>query len=340
MNENTEDNTGETMSEVNAVDQSNTSIQMPDIKGEVETQIITELTPEQEAAMPEFVEKYTKIGTETGPVDREKAKVYASKLYTFLERDEPQVLFANGPTEAWLMTVWINHMQQNNIKIPEKVEDIVFDFDKIREVAKGVSFVWPYLDGQMMTSWVSWVKFMQYIGVVVTESFSLIEDQIIFNVIYPLNGYCIFSERFSAVHMKDKKLHCDGGPSVEYPDGTRCWSLNGIAVPQWLAETSADEIDCSEFAKLTNAEVRREFLRKVGVERFCEKVGSTVLDKQGDYELHLIDLGGTTGKWPYLKMLNPSIGVWHMECVEKNCKTVEDALTFRNQSEIRPEILT
>ena len=87
-------------------------------------------------------------------------------------------------------------MQQNNIKIPEKVEDIVFDFDKIREVAKGVSFVWPYLDGQMMTSWVSWVKFMQYIGVVVTESFSLIEDQIIFNVIYPLNGYCIFSERF------------------------------------------------------------------------------------------------------------------------------------------------
>jgi hypothetical protein len=187
MNENTENNTGETMSEVNAVDQSNTSIQMPDIKGEVETQIITEftpeqeaampsiiteLTPEQEAAMPEFVEKYTKIGTETGPIDREKAKVYASKLYTFLERDEPQVLFANGPTEAWLMTVWINHMQQNNIKIPEKVEDIVFDFDKIRKVAKGVSFVWPYLDGQMMTSWVSWVKFMQYIGVVVRVVFS------------------------------------------------------------------------------------------------------------------------------------------------------------------------
>ena len=43
------------------------------------------------------------------------------------------------------------------------------------------------------------------------------------------------------------------------------------------------------------------FCVRLGVERFCEKVGSTVLDKQGDYELHLIDLGGTTGKWPYLQ---------------------------------------
>lgn len=307
---------------------------------EVEDKIITELTPEQEAEMPKFVEKYIAIGTKTGPIDRNKAKTYAQRLYKFLKRDEPQSVFVNGPTEAWLATVWINHCQQNNILLPEKSEDIKFDWEEIKEIAKGVAFVWPYLDGQMMVSWVSWVKFMQHIGVAVADSFSLIEDQIEFNVIYPLNGYCIFSERFSAIHVNDGVLHCDGAPSIEYPDGTRCWSLNGVAVPQWLAETPADEIDCNEYSKIVNAEIRREFMRKIGVDTYCKKVGSKIIDKQGDYELHLIGLEGSTGEYPYLKMLNPSIKTWHMECVHKTCKTVDEALEFRNQSKHKPLTLT
>jgi len=220
------------------------------------------ITPEQEASMPMFVEKYTEIGINTDPIDRDKARAYASKLYKFLEYHDPQVLFANGPTEAWLMTVWVNHMQQNNIEIPEKAEDIVFDFDAIRKVAKGVSFVRSHLDGQMMASWVSRVKFMQFAGMELPKDFNLIEDQIEFNVIYLLNGYCIFSDRFSEVHIKDKKLHCDGGPSIEYLDGTRCWSLNGIAVPQWLAETSKEQLNLNDLLLIDDEMAQYEFLKK------------------------------------------------------------------------------
>lgn len=300
-------------------------------------EIISTLTQEQLDAMPEFVRKYSNIGLKTGRIDRDKAKAYAEKLYKFLNREPPQVIFTEGPVHAWLATVWINHLQQENL-IPENIEDIVFDWKKIR--MKNVSFVWPYLDGQMSASWNCWVKYMEYIGVEVKQDYSLVQDQLEFNVIYPLNGFCIFSERFSTIHIKDGKLHHDGGPSSEYLDGTKTWTLNGVPVPQWLAETPADQIDCSEFSKITNAEVRREFLRKVGVEIFCQKMGSQMIDKDADYELHLIDLGGTTGKWPYLKMLNPSIGCWHMECVSKDCKTVKDALSFRNKSELSPIVLT
>jgi hypothetical protein len=49
------------------------------------------------------------------------------------------------------------------------------------------------------------------------------------------------------------------------------------------------------FATLKNVEVRREFIRKVGVEQLCQNIGSEMIDKDGNYELHLIDLGGTTG---------------------------------------------
>lgn len=298
---------------------------------------ITNLTTEQIAQFEPFVDKYVAQGLKTGTIDRDKARAYAKKLYAFVERPDPKVVFVNGPSEAWLAAVWLNNLQQQEGHVPQ--DDIVIDFEAAREMARGVPVVWPYLDGQF-ASWLAWIKYMEYIGVKITVDYSLIEEQSEFHIVYPLNSYCIFSERFECVNRKNKVLHCDGGPSVSYLDGSKIWSLNGVSVPQWLAETPWDKIDCALFPTITNAEVRREFIRKVGVERLCTQLGSKVVDKQGDYELHIINLGGATGEWPYLKMLNPSVGCWHMECVGRECTTVEQAIQFRNQSRLAPTQLT
>jgi hypothetical protein len=166
-------------------------------------------------------------------------------------------------------------------------------------------------------------------------------------LIYPLEHVCIVGNQPSNLARNANGLHCDGGAAIEYLDGWKMWSLNGVTVPQWLAETPYRDIDCAEFAKLDNVEVRREFVRKVGVERVVQQIGATVLDKCGDYELLEVDLKGDTGKWPYLKMRNPSIGVWHLECVSKECKTVQQAINFRasglknlNGADWSPEVLT
>ena len=160
-------------------------------------------------------------------------------------------------------------------------------------------------------------------------------------LIYPFKEFVVMSEKPIDIKMKNNILHNENGPSIKYADGFSVWSLNGIKVPQWLVETRAEEIDCNEFAKIENAEIRREFIRKVGIERMAMKLGAKTLDKEGEiYELLEIDLRGDTGKWPYLKMLNPSIGTWHLECVSKECKTVQQALNFRNGTDQRPLILT
>jgi hypothetical protein len=120
------------------------------------------------------------------------------------------------------------------------------------------------------------------------------------------------------------------------------WYLNGVKVPRWLAETPEGKIHGKRFAEIQNAEVRREFVRKVGVERIISDCGAVELNRMGDYTLYEVDLGGRTGKWPYLRMLNPSIGTWHVECVGRGCRTVEAALAWRNNDEtyIAPEVLT
>jgi len=90
-----------------------------------------------------------------------------------------------------------------------------------------------------------------------------------------------------------------------------------------------NEIDCKEFTKIENAEIRREFVRKVGAEKLLHDLGGLVLDASSDYSLVTLDLKGETGRWPYLKMRNPSLGVWHIEAVPKNIETVQEALNWR-----------
>jgi len=282
--------------------------------------MITELTTDQLAHIPEIVVEFRERGLKTGRIDRDRASAYAKRLFAFLKRTpDPKVMFAEGPREAWRMVC--EHIAGSPIE------------------GSLSGFVWPYLDGQFMAGYAGWIKFWRDIGLDLPNT-SIIEDVIEFGPIYPLEDICLFVEHPETIKMKDGRLHCDGGPSVAYRDGTRCWSLNGVAVPQWLAETEWDKLDPARFAEIPNVEVRREFVRKVGIERICEKMNTEVLDREGDYELLLVDLKGTTGVWPYLKMKNPSIGCWHMECVSRDCKTVRDAIQFRNGSGLKPQVLT
>ena len=104
--------------------------------------------------------------------------------------------------------------------------------------------------------------------------------------------------------------------------------------------TKPEDIDPKIILKENNAEVRREIVRKIGIERLCQKLNAKVLDKQGDvYELLNLDLGENLIR-PYLKMRNPSIGTFHVEGVSPDCKTVQEALNWRNKSDEKPLILT
>jgi hypothetical protein len=123
-------------------------------------------------------------------------------------------------------------------------------------------------------------------------------------------------------------------------NGTKKWYRDSVRIPKYMATTPPEKLDPKRFLKIRNVEVRREFIKIVGIEKIQQSLGSEIIDKQGDYELHLLDLKGSTGKWPYLKMKNPSIGCWHLEAVDKGCGTVDQALEWRNGTPDKPTVLT
>jgi hypothetical protein len=283
---------------------------------------IEKLTEEQEALIPKYREKWLKIGLSTDRIDRERAKGIIDRFYTeIIKTNSPQrIEFTDSPISGW-----------------EKVCELIIP-DDIE-----VDFVWPYMDGSFWAPWAAYFEYMdEVVGVIDCPEYQVIKDLTCLGLLYPFEDICVVTEKPSEINLKDGRLHKDGGPALSYADGFSVWALNGVRVSQELAETPHHKLDPAIILHEKNAEVRREIVRKIGIERISEALNSEVIDAKDGYELVVIDLQDETKRRrPYLKMVNPSIeGVYHMEGVPPEIKTVDQALAWRNGTDKSPIVLT
>ena len=146
---------------------------------------------------------------------------------------------------------------------------------------------------------------------------------------YTFENMVFVCEKPSELHLNSQgQLHKNGDMALKYSDGYGLYILNGVNVTKELVITPAEKLNSNLLLKEKNAEIRREIVRKIGIKKVCKDLKSQCIDKKGNYELLMLDLGDR--KRPYLKMLNPSIGTYHIEGVEPQISTVEDALIWRN----------
>lgn len=195
---------------------------------------------------------------------------------------------------------------------------------------KGETF--DYLGMGYDRGWTAFYEFMEEIGV----DFSDIPEWKIWKKINEsgiwatllFENMAFVCIRPSSVKVNaDGNLHCSDGMAIQWIDGTGYFYLNGVEMEEKHVMCTPESLDVKEIVNEKNVEVRRELIRKIGMERFIQKAGAKVLDKQGDYELLSVRLSDEVPDARYLKMLNPSIGVWHVEGVEGN--TVEEAINWR-----------
>ena len=321
--------------------------------------MIERLTKEQESRFAEFRDKWIAIGLSTEPADRQRAERAILLSYKMADIPPPRKIvwcgspLSQGLTRAIVLdenmpasvgaSVWDSVRASVGASVGDSVRDSVRAsvWDSVRDSVRASvrDSVRDSVYGQHDAAWLSFYDyFNQACNLTVqTEKLSgLIELAKNAGWTLPHLHICWVSERHSIVARNERgQLHSLTGPAVMYPDGWKIYALNGIRVSAELVETPAEELDPLLFAKEQNAEIRREILRKVGIDRLCAKLGTKVIDKVGDYELHLVDLQGRTGLWPYLRMRNPSIDAWHMEAVAKECMTVQEALNWRNGGEFK-----
>ena len=212
----------------------------------------------------------------------------------------------------------------------EFLKEIIND---LKENKYLLNFVWPYLDGKFNASYFSFYDYMNAcLGIKYSnlKKFNIYKDLSQFELIYPFKNICFISENFIEINRNEnKQLHADKKPALKYKDGFCLWRLNGVKVSKELVLMDAKDIDPNIIFKEKNVEIRREIIRKVGIENIFKKIKHEIIEQNEVYELLKIPLGENI-EGMYLKMKNPSIDAIHIEGVPLECDSIEKALAWRN----------
>lgn len=308
------------------------------------------LTVEQEKLLDVYIDKWLKIGMSNDPIDLERGKdIVNNFLVTCCKRDPIEHAFLfDSPKYAWLFVQEIyQHQDKINLDYLNKTRDLTIE----NKVECALSFIWPYLTGNSNAGYFCYYNFIHdVLGIDLGKEYLAYQATSELNLVYPLRfGVAAFSEKPQTIKMNEKgQLHCDNGPAVVYKDGFSVWILNNIGVDRKIVETPSEKIPASWVIEEKNVQVRAEIIKKIGAEKVCKDFNAKVIDtaRDGMYELLELDLSHlptntprrreNMGRHIYLKMRNPSIGIYHIEGVpDQSARTVEAAFHSRKPDAMR-----
>ena len=180
-------------------------------------------------------------------------------------------------------------------------------------------------------TWACYYDFAKYTGV----KFDMEKFRLFVNftknihLCLPYKNIFIYSDKPVRCHWKGTRLHNETGKAVEYADGWGWYSLNGVMMKPEYVLTPAEKTTPETVLAEKNVDIRRELIRKVGVQRMLSR--GQEIDHCGTYKL--IDMSPVlTGirYAPHLLMRNPSVDdTWHLEGVGPECHTVQEAINWR-----------
>lgn len=299
--------------------------------------MITELTKEQTDRFPEFVDRWTKIGLSCEPLDDEKVKAAIHKLYACGGINPPkEIKIVDSPYAGVIMATMLRKGIKDEEKIKKTTEEMLNClFQQKKPMKDALKELNGVIFGNQSVSWLSFYSYMREVVGLVKETDSLAG---LFEVaetcgwVFPYDTIAIVCRRPVEINLRaDGQLHKDGGMAIKYPDGWGIYYMNGVSVPKWLAETPKEDIDPNKLIKISNVQVRAEFVKKVGVLPLFLKLPNKIIDEDIKNQYWLRSLEINDRNYCALQMVNPSTGEDHIEFVTNDCQTVQDAIAFRNQ---------
>ncbi|UBF26235.1 hypothetical protein K9N68_32800 [Kovacikia minuta CCNUW1] len=230
--------------------------------------MITELTPEQEALIPVYREKWRAIALSTERIDRQKVSEAVKAAYAVINEEEPEIVFCNSPFAAYsqlkdsLLDSLVNHFdeqlkEKQHIQLTEQVERTLWARLVIRLLGASGSLTWKLLEplysklgsqimdeleGQIFPSlapdrWTSDACWFDYFITALSCQY-LSEEWAIFQAltvecgwIFPFKGTCLVCDRPTKLCFdSDGRLHAEGEPAIQFADGFSVYAHHGALI--------------------------------------------------------------------------------------------------------------
>jgi hypothetical protein len=234
---------------------------------------IESLTPEQEAYLPVFRQKYLDIATKGGRINKENLQRGINDAYTVISQPTPTLVILKSPLMA-LRAIKLYELLENKKKSHDEImvhvnafaeTGVVDDTQLAAELMDNDTKLWnsDFLWGSQDLYWIAWYRFGEYIGVEYDkESLELLDIMERISVEcewwWPFEGVCFVSERPVKVSFDEQdRLHCENGPAIKYEDGYSLFAWHGTTIPgEWITDKDTKltpQIALSQ----ANAELRR-----------------------------------------------------------------------------------
>lgn len=224
---------------------------------------ITELTPEQEAMLDVVAAEWKAIGECPDKADLERCKEIIPRVYIAADLIPPtEILLADGPVHAAEMARQLDQ-QVDRENLHKTLQEYIGD----------------QVYGNHDAPWLAFYAFML--------------DQCHMEICEPLRPlidlakHCgwwgPYDTRAIVQHRctrflrdEEERLHCEDGPSVAWPDGTKLWDIHGIEVDEQIVmrpETQTVE----QINKEESGDVRSIRIERFGWVRYLKETSARLI---------------------------------------------------------------
>lgn len=218
---------------------------------------IDKLTPEQEAQLSVYRDKWIKIGLSTERVDPVEATQAVHLLYKCGGLEPPQrILFANGPQHA-------------------------------HELLEGKSVTESTVYGSHEASWLSFYDYMEtVVGVDLGGKLAGLKAVAMScGWVSCYDTLAVVQDRPLHIRMdEDNRLHSETGPAILYADGFAVYAWHGVRVPgEWI--DNRESLTAHTALTWANIEQRRAACEILGWVNVLKDLDARVIDEDEDPQI-------------------------------------------------------
>ena len=258
--------------------------------------LIDKLTPAQEARLPEYRDKWLKIGLSTEPLDFEAAKKAVGKIYTAAGLQPPTVWYRmSSPLGCAVFATLLRsglRSAQVRDQVRAQVGDQVWDQVWAQVRAQVGDQVWAQVYGSHDAAWLSYCDFflrechLEFVRKVEW----LMELALHCGWWAPYRDAVILQERHNILRRDSQhRLHCEDGLACGYPDGWGVYAWHGVRIPERII-MQPETITVDQIRNESNVEIRRVMIERYGIDRYIDDSGAKIIHSSGDRILYKAEL--------------------------------------------------
>lgn len=267
--------------------------------------MIAELTPEQEALIPVYLEKWRSIALSTEPIDRQKADEAVKAVYEIIGEQEPLIVFFDSPYSA------LTHKESLHIKqVGKKLKSAVINkLWKPLEIQLGEqvdSQLKQWLDSRRLKIKMGSIQMSElreklaiklekhncirpeiwslncckadfYINALNCQSDRNKDWQVLQTLlkecgwILPYRKLCIICDRPRKISLDDRgSFHAEGEPAIAFVDEFNIYAYRGVRLPEKYSKLPPSRWQTQWIAEEDNSALRRVLAEGCGYKIITE----------------------------------------------------------------------